>query len=177
MKHVEDDAPEPEANDPLPPGSVEEALARARAHGGAALAEAAAALRCLLDAASLAASGTPAEAHSGLRRAAGWLERAEAMAREGAAREPQRWLEDVAGALDAEIARWESRSREDPDARAVLRAFLGVREMLWEFGLRPARGRGRGNRATSAADASAGPRRPALRRAGGARVERVPIQS
>ena len=176
MTHVEEDAPEAEARGELPPGSVEEALSRARAHGGAALAEATAALRCLIDAASLAASGTPAEAHAGLRRAAGWLERAEAAARAGAAREPQRWLENVADALDAEIARWESRSREDPEARAVLRAFLSVREMLWEVGLRPAR-RGRGDGATGTTDASAGPRRPPLRRARGARVERVPIQS
>ena len=39
-------------------------------------------------------------------------------------------------ALDAEIARWELRSREDPNARSVLRAFLGVREILWEISAR-----------------------------------------
>ena len=35
-----------------------------------------------------------------------------------------------------EIERWEARSARDPDARAVLRAFLGLRELLWELGLR-----------------------------------------
>ena len=40
-------------------------------------------------------------------------------------------------ALDAEIARWETKARQDADARAVLRAFLGVRELLWELGMRP----------------------------------------
>ena len=39
-------------------------------------------------------------------------------------------------ALEREIKRWEERSQTDPDARPVLRAFLGLRELLWEFGLR-----------------------------------------
>lgn len=39
-------------------------------------------------------------------------------------------------ALEAEILRWETRSKTDPDARPVLRAFLGLREILWEFGVR-----------------------------------------
>jgi len=49
-------------------------------------------------------------------------------------------------ALEAEILRWEMLSKTDPDARPVLRAFLGLREILWEFGVRapvepePARG-------------------------------------
>ena len=45
-------------------------------------------------------------------------------------------LDALAEALDAEIARWEARARDDAEARAVLRAFLGVRELLWELGLR-----------------------------------------
>jgi len=167
---------------PESPRSVEEALARAGAHGRAALAEAAAAARCLLDAASLAASGAPAEAHAGLRRASGWLARAEALAREGSERSA-RWIEEVAEALDREIARWESRSREDPEARAVLRAFLGVREILWEVGLRTQTARGsesarESDAAEAARDADA-PRPSArpVRRAGPGRLERVPIQT
>jgi hypothetical protein len=39
-------------------------------------------------------------------------------------------------ALNGEIRRWEQRSRKDADARPVLRAFLGLRELLWELGLR-----------------------------------------
>jgi hypothetical protein len=45
-------------------------------------------------------------------------------------------LAAIAEALDAEIARWELRAQDDADARAVLRAFLGMRELLWEFGVR-----------------------------------------
>jgi hypothetical protein len=159
------------------PRSVEEALARARTHGRAALAEAAAAARCLLDAASLAASGAPSEAHAGLRRASAWLERAEALAREGSDR-GARWVEEVAAALDAEIARWESRSREDPEARAVLRAFLGVREVLWEVGLRPRSARGDADaRESDATQAAPQPPARPLRRAGAGRLERVPVQN
>ena len=39
-------------------------------------------------------------------------------------------------ALSQEIARWEMRSKSDPAARPVLRAFLGLRELLWELGMR-----------------------------------------
>lgn len=45
-------------------------------------------------------------------------------------------LRAVAEALDAEIGRWEERSRHEPEARPVLRAFLAVRELLWELGVR-----------------------------------------
>ncbi len=44
--------------------------------------------------------------------------------------------EPLAAALEAEIKRWERRSQTDPDARLVLRAFLGLRELLWELGMR-----------------------------------------
>ena len=39
-------------------------------------------------------------------------------------------------ALAREIARWEMRSKSDQAARPVLRAFLGLRELLWELGMR-----------------------------------------
>ena len=45
-------------------------------------------------------------------------------------------LAKLAEALDGEIARWEIRARDDAEARSVLRAFLGLRELLWEFGIR-----------------------------------------
>jgi len=172
------------------PASVEEAIARAREHGRLALAEAAAAARCLLDAAALATTGAPSEAHAGLRRAADWLARGESLARDASGRRAQRWMQEVAGALDAEIARWEASSRDDPEARAVLRAFLGVREILWEIGLRPQaagggaqRGdaerssSGRAANAAAAVDATreASDTNEPLRRSG-ARLERVPVQ-
>ena len=42
----------------------------------------------------------------------------------------------ILDALETEIARWESLSRQDEEARSVLRAFLGLREFLWEMGIR-----------------------------------------
>ncbi len=159
------------------PRTVEEALARARKHARTALAEAVLAARCVLDAASLGATGIPAEGHEALRRAVHGLDRAARAASSGADAETARWLANVTDALDAEVARWEARSHVDPDARAVLRAFLSVRELLWEFGLRrgsdePQRGPAPAKPARSRAAATA--RRP-QRRAGAARLERVPV--
>ena len=93
----------------------------------------------------------------------------------------------LADALDAEIARWQARSTEDPDARAVLRAFLGLRELLWELGVRP---RATGEAASSeprGAAGSAGPpgagaARPRSAARGareprpGPRVQRIPVE-
>ena len=66
--------------------------------------------------------------------------------------------------LDAEIARWENCSKDNADARAVLRAYLGVREVLWELGLR------RPERSDEPGAASGPPRKPRRRR-----VQRVRI--
>ncbi len=122
-----------------PPADAQEALRRARSHAQRAAAESAAALAALLDAATLAATGqvaaeTPAaglgEGLTALRR---WVE--PDAVKDGAA-----LLRTVAEALDAEIGRWEARSRQEPEARSVLRAFLGVRELLWELGVRTSEG-------------------------------------
>ncbi|MGE4608242.1 MAG: hypothetical protein AAEJ52_15995, partial [Myxococcota bacterium] len=69
----------------------------------------------------------------------------------GQDRESVDLLQSIANALDAEIARWEDRARDDSDARSVLRAFLGLRELLWEFGLR--------NGETPATDSPSRPRK------------------
>ena len=166
------------------PASVEEALARAREHALAAAMELGGAARALLDAASISATGAPSEAHLGLRlvsRALEDLVRALGRSR----RAPASLLEALADALDAEIARWEQRADEDPEARAVLRAYLGVRELLWELGVRrrPAqqqrgagapRRRGEARRATGDAGAeNPTPRRPAATRP---RLQRVPVE-
>lgn len=155
------------------PRHVEEALLRARDHARAALAEAMLAARCLLDAASLGATGVPAEGHEALRHAAQQLDRAAAAASGGASGEAARWLTTVADALDAEIARWETRSRTDPEARAVLRAFLSVRELLWEFGLR--RGPGDTQPAPPAQPRTAASGRRAPGKSPTPRLERVPV--
>jgi hypothetical protein len=151
---------EPEASAPEregeAPRSVEEALGRAARHARASLGEALAALRALLDAASLAASGRPADEMRGLARLAGVLDAfAEPLGRRDSGAP---LLRAALEALDEEIARWEQLSREDPEARPVLRAFLGMREILWELGVRP-----------EAPAAGAG--RPAS-----SRVQRVPVE-
>lgn len=120
-----------------PPPRAADAVARARRHAHAAIAEALASVGALLDAWSLALNGEAAASNALLGPIARMLEglRAEfdgnATTGEAAA-----LLRSIAEALDAEIERWEARAEIDPDARAVLRAFLGLRELLWEFGIR-----------------------------------------
>ena len=151
-----------------PPGSVEEALARARLHGRAAIADALAAIHALLDAAALATGGEPAQAHRLFAPLAGLLENLEVSfaAESRDASEPL--LASIADALDAEIARWEARADTDSDARAVLRAFLGLRELLWEFGVRRSGGPSGGT--------PPGGRRAATRKRPRPRVQRVRVE-
>src|SRR5690606_8646751 len=140
----------------LPP--FEAALQRALRHARSAAAEAARAARALLDAASLGVTGLAAERHEALRPALRWLE---TLADGDDARDGRRWLAALAAALDAEIERWEARSRTDPEARGVLRAFLGLRELLWELGVR-----------TPPGAPGAAPRAPAAPRGAAARRPR-----
>ena len=156
--------------------SAREALGRARTHLRAALAEALEAARALLDAASLAANGRPADAHPALARVSASIDALAAqLAGDGAALSPP-IVEAILDALDVEIRRWEERSQSDPEARPVLRAFMGMREILWEFGLRrdgaappePA-SRGEALRKRRAAPAEGAPPRRA-------RVRRVDVQ-
>ena len=119
--------------------AVDAALGRARDHGLAALAESIAAIVALLDAATLAVSGEPSRA-SGLRPLAESLERLRRWLDRSDGDDAASVLEAVREALDDEIHRWEARSREDAEARTILRAFLAVREVLWELGRRPASG-------------------------------------
>lgn len=124
-------------DDPVPPECAAEALARARTHIHAAIAEALAGVRALLDASSLALSGEASASHTLLGPIARILEGLRAEFDESATTgESAALLRSIAEALDAEIARWETRSETDPEARAVWRAFLGLRELLWEFGIR-----------------------------------------
>jgi hypothetical protein len=146
-----------------PPGDVGEALARARRHGRRAAAEALAALHALLDAGALAASGRPSDALTGLAPLAGLLEDVAAALADEQETPADALVGALAEALDAEIARWEARAADDGEARAVLRAFLGVRELLWEFGVRPPTGK---------PSPQAGPRKARRRQ----RVQRVRVQ-
>jgi hypothetical protein len=121
--------------DRIPPSTAAEAPAAARRHGQRAAAESALALRALLDAATLAARGEPAS-RGRLAPLADALERASAWLGEGGEVGGEAVLRALADGLDAEIARWEAKSREDPEARSVLRAFLAVREVLFEMSTR-----------------------------------------
>jgi hypothetical protein len=97
--------------------------------------------------------------------------------RRGRAR--RRHRAEIAEALDAEIARWEERAKHDADARSVLRAFLGLREVLWELGVRASFAqRAEGERRPSGGHARADDARsrstePAASRP---RVQRVAVQ-
>ncbi|MGH0032224.1 MAG: hypothetical protein ACQGVC_20730 [Myxococcota bacterium] len=145
--------------------TVQEALVRARRHARNAAAEATRALRALLDALSLLQGGVAADSHAVLSRAAVWLD---TVARGlGGSDDDAALTRALAEALDAEIARWEARASEDPDARAVLRAFLGLRELLWELGVRPRPSAGPSEGEAPAARPRAGRRK---------RVERVTVQ-
>ncbi len=149
--------------------SVSEALSRAGRHARKAVSEGILAVRALLDAISLLQGGAPAESNRALEQVASWLEQmAAGVAGDGGRDESL--TRALAEALDLEIERWERRAREDPDARAVLRAFLGVRELLWELGVRPQPKRGAPDETnTSSKRRGTGARRR--------RVERVPILS
>jgi len=116
--------------------SPAEALLRARRHARRGVGELLLAVRALLDAASLGLSHQPARNHALFAPLSQILDD---------------WSTTMGGsdddigalildALETEIARWESRSREDEEARSVLRAFLGLREFLWEMGIRSKQG-------------------------------------
>ncbi len=161
--------------DPGQPGAPEqrldEALARARRHAQNALAEALAAARALLDATSLATSGAAAGDHPVFAVADAWIGDAGRHLTEARGL-PADLGAALAEALDAEIQRWEERAAADPDARSVLRAFLGLREMLWEVGVRPTAARPGSPPRANPAQPSPNPEdEPRTRR-----VERVSVQ-
>jgi len=141
------------------PESVDEAMAEALAHARKAAAEALLAMRALLDAACIAIHGEPAaldksraRESSGTRLAfAGLANGFDSLARRLDAGDldlPDERVGPLLDAVDHEIDRWENRARDDVEARSVLRAFLGLREILWQLGM-------------SRASAGAGKRRPA----------------
>jgi hypothetical protein len=163
-----------------PPNTVEEAMRRARSHGRIALAETLRAARALLDAAALITTGEPAHAHGALGALARGLDELSLGAAGDAERASAPLVEAILDALDLEIERWELRSSEDVDARAVLRAFLGLREILWEFGLRRADGTESRAEASPPEEAPAAETKPEtaepVRGARKTRIQRVRVQ-
>jgi hypothetical protein len=121
-------SPENEAPDPL---------LRARKHLRRATLEGFEAASALLEAALRASARYPAAPDSLVGEVLGTLDQLIARARQGGEFHlPEALTSPLSQAIDAEIARWEKRSQTDSDARPVLRAFLGLRELLWEFGVR-----------------------------------------
>ena len=118
-------------------GELEQGLQRAREHLGRATLEMLEAARALLDA-SLRASGLHSVAPDSLASEIGRsLDALVSSLRKGEPFAlPPSLTDPLTKALEAEIARWQARSRTDADARPVLRAFLGLRELLWELGVR-----------------------------------------
>ncbi|MCA9506294.1 MAG: hypothetical protein H6748_10940 [Spirochaetaceae bacterium] len=144
----------------------EEALARAGRHLRQSILEAVEGLHALAEAATHASDATPAAT-----LASDLLGRLEALLlaiRSERTKTASRDLADpILHALDDEIARWERRSHEDPDARAVLRTLLWMRETLWELGLRGAPAAPRPEPADQRAAGRAAPRartRPRVQR-------------
>jgi hypothetical protein len=152
-----------------PPQSVDDALQRAREHALRAASEALAAARALLDAASLATTGQPLEDSASFGvLSRGLDDLARALSAGAGAHSPP--LDALLDALEREIQRWQERATNDRDARAVLRAFIGLREILWEMGVRRTERPARPSRAERPAERPS--ERPEPRR----RVQRVDIR-
>ena len=114
---------------------VDQAIERARVHVGNAARESVAAIAAILEAGGRASGLDPAQTERLAAEVARRFEAQVGRLREGALF-PAGLARPLEEALAREIERWEARSERDPDARAVLRAFLGLRELLWELGLR-----------------------------------------
>lgn len=123
-----------EGADAEAPESLEQALTRARHHARRATSEGIQAARALVDAASLAAGGPAASGRPAFSGLLATLDDFGRALEGGAVGSPI--FDGLHDALDGEVRRWEARAQVDPDARSVLRAFLGVREILWELGIR-----------------------------------------
>jgi hypothetical protein len=116
---------------------VDQALARSLQHARNSAAEALLAARALMDALSILLANEPvvrhADANSPIAHVAEAIER---WARTLRGTDPDPYspgLPAIIEAVENEIARWEERARTDADARTVLQAFQGIREILAEF--------------------------------------------
>jgi hypothetical protein len=117
--------------------AAQEALHRARIHLQRASLEGLEAARALVQAGMHTSGLTSATGDSWVGNVQRSLEELIAELREnGSFILPSAIAEPLAKALEVEIKRWELRSLTDSDARVVLRAFLGLRELLWELGMR-----------------------------------------
>ena len=116
----------------------DEAVGRAREHLRRATLEGLEAATALLEAASLVSGTGPATEGLSADLLRGIERVLQGLRSEGRFAFPEAVTGPLEEALAREIARWEIRSKSDPAARPVLRAFLGLRELLWELGMRTA---------------------------------------
>ena len=115
----------------------DEALSRARTHLRNSTLEGLEAARAMLEAAMHASALAKASPDSMVSELQNQLDDLISRLRENNAFAlPRALAEPLGAAIDSEIRRWEARSHKDPDARLVLRAFLGMRELLWEISSR-----------------------------------------
>jgi len=123
---------------------LEEVVTRARTHLLSAWSETIEAAQALFEAAGIATDRAgPTARHSAANTAgagsdplrAGLDELMSALRRARLLEPPPALMQSLSQALEQEIRRWEARSRGDPEARLVLRAFLVLRELSWELGM------------------------------------------
>mgnify|MGYP005838151535 CR=1 FL=1 len=121
---------------------LDETVARAREHLLSAWTEGVEAARSLFEAAGIATERTEPTAGSATRSSAppetdplraGLDDLVGALRRAGLLQPPPAMMQSLSEALEHEVRRWETRSRTDPEARLVLRAFLVLRELSWEL--------------------------------------------
>ena len=113
---------------------VDRALERARAHLRKSMLEGLEGIRALLEAAVHASGGAMPTTDSLTGALQTQIEELISTLRHSASfAMPRVVVEPLSEAVEAEIRRWEERAKNDPDARLVLRAFLGMRELIWEF--------------------------------------------
>jgi hypothetical protein len=113
---------------------VDQALQRARMHLRNSMLEGLEGLRALLEAVAHASGQTSASTDSLIGQIQTQIEDLISMVRDRASFVlPKIVLLPLNEAVETEIKRWQERAKHDPDARLVLRAFLGMRELIWEF--------------------------------------------
>ena len=117
------------------PQSVEEALAQSRQHARLALSEVLRSISCLIDAAALAlGAGQNPILDSGWTSLVNAIDEVARKLAGVQVNEPRaEGVSEILAALEQEILRWEDRATHDAHAQAVLIAFVGLREMVWEM--------------------------------------------
>ena len=128
-------APSVKTSNRTRPQSVEEALAQSRQHARLALSEVLRSISCLIDAAALAlGAGQNPILDSGWTSLVSAIDEVARKLAGVQENEPQaEGVPEILAALEQEISRWEDRAAHDEHAQAVLIAFVGLREMVWQM--------------------------------------------